>query len=272
MTRDAPAPGPVVGADAPLTAHPPPPPMLPRRAMVLAAGLGKRMRPLTNDRPKPMVMVGGRTLVDRTLDNLARSGVETAVVNLHYFADKLEAHLKARTGPPALVLSDERDALLETGGGVKRALPLLGEDPFIVCNSDVLWLDGPERALHRMARAWDDSAMDALLLTARTATAFGYEGAGDVTMDPLGRLTRRAEGRVAPLLYGGVMIVHPRLFAHAPEGAFSFNVLFDHALAEERLFGLVHDGEWCHVGTPEGVREVEAYLREWPWAVDRRFL
>ncbi len=230
----------------------------PRLAMVLAAGLGKRMRPYTETLPKPLVRVAGRTLVDRVLDRFETYGIERVVVNVHHHRGRMESHLHARPRPP-IVLSPESD-LLETGGGVKNALPYLGAAPFFVANADNLWLDGRTPTLVRMARAWNDGRMDALLLLNSGATAFGYEGLGDFFCDAEGRLRRRREREIAPDVYAGLHIVHPRLFEHAPSGAFSLNDVWDLALAEGRLFGLLHDGQWFHVGTPEGLAIAEAEL------------
>lgn len=231
---------------------------IPKRAMVLGAGLGKRMRPLTDRMPKPLVEVAGRTLIDRVLDRFAAIGVRDVVVNLHYHADKLERHL-ARRDDMRVRFSHEPE-LLETGGGVRKALPLLGAEPFFVANADVLWLDGAQSALARLACAWKDSDMDALLLLTRAATAFGYEGRGDFFLDPLGRVRRRRGHEVAPFVFAGVQILHPRLFDGAPDGAFSLNLLFDRALEAGRLWAIAHDGLWFHVGTPESVAATEAAL------------
>lgn len=232
----------------------------PTIAMVLAAGLGKRMRPLTETTPKPLLPVSGRTLIDRVLDRLQDYGVGRTVVNLHYLRKALETHLVQRREPP-IELSVEEE-LLETGGGVKHALPRLGPDPFIVVNADVLWLDGKIPALRRLAEAWNDGEMDALLLMQRAVTAVGYEGAGDYFCDPLGRLRRRRGAEIAPFIYAGVQILHPRLFREVPSGAFSLNRLYDQAQEQGRLWGVVHDGLWFHVGTPEGLEETEAALAE----------
>lgn len=241
-----------------------------RAAMVLSAGLGVRMRPLTNGLPKPLIPVAGRTMLDRTLDHLERAGVERAVVNLHYLGDRIVAHLKDRTAP-AIVFSDETDLLLETGGGTKKALPELGAGPFFALNSDTVWLDGPSSALARMRTLWDGRRMDALLMLYPTITAVGYGGAGDFFMDADGRLARRGEGKVAPFVFTGVQILHPRLFEGAPAGPFSLNRLYDKALAKRRLFGMRHDGEWYHVGTPEALAEAEAILAK-PHASRRDWL
>lgn len=230
----------------------------PRVAMVLAAGLGKRMRPYTETLPKPLVRVGGRTLIDRVLDRFEAYGVGRVVVNVHHHRGQMESHLRERTRPP-IVLSPESD-LLETGGGVKNALPHLGAATFFVANADNLWLDGRVPTLVRMARAWNDGHMDALLLLNSGATAYGYEGLGDFFCNADGRLRRRSEREVAPYVYAGVHILHPRLLRKAPDGAFSLNIVWDRALAEGRLFGLLHDGQWFHVGTPEGLAIAEAEL------------
>ena len=231
------------------------------RAFVLAAGLGKRMRPITATTPKPLVEVAGKSLVDYALDRIAEAGIPEAVVNVHYLADLMEAHLVRRRGGPAITISDERDKLLETGGGVKKALPLLGTAPFMVLNSDSFWLEGPQPNLRRLVAAWDPERMDMLLLLASAATSLGYDGPGDFHMDKEGRLTRRAEREVSPFVYAGVAILKPELFADTPEGSFSLNLLFDRAIRAERLFGLRLDGQWLHVGTPEALREAEERVK-----------
>ncbi len=231
---------------------------VPKRAMVLSAGKGLRLRPITETKPKPLVEIHGKPLLDHALDRLADASVEEAVVNLHYLGEQILTHLKGRLAPK-IIFSEEAE-LLETGGGIKKALPLLGDDPFIVVNSDVLWLDGATPMLRRLAGLWDDSAMDALLLLHPTSAAVGYHGGGDYRMDPLGRLSYRQERFVPPFVYAGVQIAHPRLFAGAPEGAFSLKPLLDRAEEAGRLYGLRHDGLWCHVGSPEEMREVEEML------------
>lgn len=228
------------------------------RAMVLAAGRGERMRPLTDERPKPMIAVKGAPMIDQVLDRLAEAGVERAVVNLHYRGDQLRRHLAGRTRP-ALAFSEE-ESLLDTGGGVARALRQLGDEAFFVANGDVVWLDGPRPALTRLAEAWDPEAMDALLLLQPGSGAFGYDGLGDFRMEPDGRLVRRVERKLAPFVYAGLQVLHPRLFEGAPEGAFSLNLLWDRALAAGRLFGLRHEGAWYHVGTPQALQAVEREL------------
>lgn len=230
----------------------------PRTAMVLAAGLGKRMRPLTETLPKPLLPVAGRTLLDRVLDRFEEADLARVIINLHYFRAAMEAHLAGRRTPP-IELSPEL-TLLETGGGVTNALPKLGAAPFYVANADVLWLDGKVPALARLARAWNEEAMDALLLLHPAVTAIGYDGAGDYFIDPLGRLRRRRGAEIAPFIFAGVQILHPRLFAQAPDGPFSLNVLYDRAEKSGRLWGLRHDGLWFHVGTPQGLAETEAML------------
>jgi MurNAc alpha-1-phosphate uridylyltransferase len=232
---------------------------MPDRAMLLAAGLGKRMRPITATIPKPLVKVAGRALIDHLLDPLALAGVDTVVVNVHYLADLLVAHL-GRRKTPRVIVSDERSALLDSGGGVKKALPHLGERPFFVLNSDSFWIDGPRPNLVRLAESWDPARMDILMLVASTATATGYDGPGDFAMDATGRLRRREEREVAPFVYAGVFIVKPELFADTPEGAFSLNLLFDRAAEADRLFGVRLDGLWLHVGTPASITEAEACL------------
>ena len=228
-------------------------------AMVLAAGLGTRMRPLTLTRPKPLIEVAGQTLIDRTLDRLAEAGIARAVVNLHYKGEMMRQHLAQRT-EPEIVFSDESDALLETGGGVARALKLLGGGTFVTVNSDMIWRDAGPSALHRLAAAWDDAAMDALLLLYPTAQVQGYAGKGDFNLMPDGRLQRRAEGETAPYIFTGVQILHARLFATAPAGAFSLNRLYDRAAQQGRLFGLCHHGKWLEVGTPDALVQAEAFL------------
>jgi MurNAc alpha-1-phosphate uridylyltransferase len=229
---------------------------VPERAMVLAAGLGTRMRPLTEAKPKPLVEVGSKALIDHVLDRLAAAGVTTAVVNVHHFADQIERHLGGRRAP-RIVLSDERAALLDTGGGVVKALPALGAKPFFHVNSDTLWIDGVKPNLERLGTAFDPEAMDALLLLASTATSVGYSGPGDFAMAADGRLNRRAEREIVPFVYAGVAMLSPSLFADAPAGAFSLNRLFDRAAENGRLFGLRLDGVWMHVGTPESIAAAE---------------
>ena len=235
---------------------------MPKSAMVLAAGLGTRMRPITASIPKPLVSVGGRPLIDHALDRLAEAGVGTAVINVHHLADKLTAHVEGRTAPE-IVVSDERDRLLETGGGVVKALPKLGSDPFFLLNSDSFWVEGPKPNLRTLAEAWNGDRMDALLMLAPTVAAIGYEGRGDFFMDGDGRLTPRSERHVAPFVYTGVAIVDPAaMFADAPEGPFSLNFLIDRVSEAGRLFGVRMDGVWFHFGTPAAIDEAERALIE----------
>lgn len=225
-------------------------------AFVLAAGMGTRMRPLTNTMPKPLVRLAGRPLLDHVLDRLQEAGCSRAVVNVHHFADQIEKHLAARTSP-RITISDERDTLLDTGGGAVRALPKLGDDPFIIHNSDSVWIEGMGGNIGRLVAAWDDNTMDALLLLAPSATSIGYDGVGDFSMDADGRLLRQSGARVAPFVFAGVSITSPRLFANAPSGPFSLNVLWNRAIEKQRLFGLRLEGIWMHVGTPAAITEAE---------------
>jgi N-acetyl-alpha-D-muramate 1-phosphate uridylyltransferase len=231
----------------------------PKTAIVLAAGLGKRMLPITATMPKPLVRVGGRTLIDFALDRLAEAGMETVVVNVHHFADMLEAHLRTRK-MPHIVVSDERGAVLETGGGVKKALGLLGRDPFVTFNSDSIWIEGPRPNLPRLIEAWDPKRMDVLMLVAPRATSIGYEGQGDFGMEPDGILRRRLPGESVPFVYAGVAVVKPEMLADTPDGAFSANVFYDRAIARGRLHGLRLDGQWLHVGEPQAIAEAEECL------------
>lgn len=227
-------------------------------AMILAAGLGKRMRPLTASQPKPLVRVAGKALIDHALDRLLDAGVARAVVNVHYLADALEAHVTARTAPQVSV-SDERGLLLETGGGMTRALPQL-PDPFFALNADNIWLDGPKSAFHDLSRRWDPAAMDALLLVVPHARAVNFDGPGDFHMDPLGKLSRRRDGRIAPFIYTGIQLVSHRLLRDAPEGPFSTNILWNRAMEEGRLYGMSFTGLWFEVGTPQAIRPTEEAL------------
>ncbi len=229
-------------------------------AMVLAAGMGKRMRPLTATQPKPMVRVAGKPLIDHTLDKLAEAGVARAVVNVHYLADSLEAHLRERESPRVIV-SDEREQLLETGGGIAKADDLL-PDPFFCLNSDNIWLDGPVSAFADLSAAWDATRMDALLLLVTHKAAHNFDGKGDFHMDAVGRLRRRASGRIAPYIFTGIQLISKRLMRDAPEGPFSTNVLWTRAIEEERLFGLAFTGQWFEVGTPQAIRPTEEALSE----------
>ena len=231
----------------------------PKTAMVLAAGLGKRMQPISARVPKPLVVAGGTALIDRCLDGLALAGIETAIVNVHYLADLVEAHLLARK-VPRIVVSDERHELLDTGGGIAKALPLLGTEPFLLRNSDSFWLEGVRANLRWLTSAWREMAMDALLLLASTVGSIGYSGRGDFFLEKDGRLARRAERTVAPFAYAGAAILHPRLFSDAPAGAFSLNLLFDRAIAAGRLFGVRLDGVWINVETPAALAAADRAL------------
>ncbi|WP_332685983.1 nucleotidyltransferase family protein [Bosea sp. (in: a-proteobacteria)] len=228
-----------------------------RRAIVLAAGLGQRMRPITDTLPKPLVAIGGKTMLDHALDRLAEAGVEQAVVNVHHLPERIESHLAARL-QPGIAISDERGLLLETGGGAKKALPLLGQEPFFSVNADSLWSENGVSNLAAMAAAWDPARMDLLLLLAEREGSVGFDGAGDFFRDGQGRLARRGAAANAPFVYAGVAILKPELFADTPEGSFSLNLLFDRAIAAGRLFGHELDGRWLHVGTPEAIPLAEA--------------
>jgi len=230
---------------------------IPESAIVLAAGRGKRMGALTDARPKPLIEIEGRALVDHVLDRLALAGVKRAVVNLHYLGDAIESHLKPRRDIK-IEFSREEEAL-ETGGGIKKALPLLGES-FYAVNADVFWLDGKIPALARLARKFAHGNQDAVLLMQRSTTAVGYEGPGDFFLDPMGLPRRRREREIAPQVFAGVEILHRRLFENAPEGAFSINLLWDRAIEQGRLGGMVHDGEWYHIGTPAGLASASERL------------
>lgn len=231
-------------------------------AMVLAAGFGMRMRPLTLTTPKPLIKVAGKSLLDYGFDRLREAKVETAVVNGHYLADQIEDWCLKQHNPQT-IFSSERDAILDTGGGIVRALPLLGDEPFFVLNADCFWLDGPVPALERLEQTWDDATMDCLLLVCNPKQTTGYDGKGDFVLDEAGRLSRRAQQPDAQAYaYIGGYLVHPRFFKNSPQGAFSTNVLWDRAIAQKRLFGLAHDGHWLHVGTVDAIAEAEVHLRQ----------
>jgi MurNAc alpha-1-phosphate uridylyltransferase len=230
-----------------------------KKAMILAAGLGSRMRPITNKTPKPLVQVNSHALIDHAIDRLVEGGVTDVVVNLHYLGDQVERHLGQRE-KPNITFSWELDELLETGGGVKNALKQLGNDPFWVVNCDSIWLNGPQKMMSRAIEQWDPGKMDALLVLHSTVDAYGYEGQGDFQADPNGLLTRRPELEVTPWLFTGIQILDPRAFDHTHGGAFSLNVIYDSMIENARLYGMVHDGEWFHVGTPEGLEEVEGFM------------
>jgi N-acetyl-alpha-D-muramate 1-phosphate uridylyltransferase len=228
----------------------------PSKAMVLAAGLGLRMRPLTDRMPKPLVRVAGRALLDHVLDKLGDTGVNEAIVNVHYLPDQIIEHVAARTRP-RVVISDERDRVLGTGGGVVKALPLLGDAPFFHVNADTMWIDGVRPNLARLAETFDPARMDILLLMAPTTSSIGYGGSGDYAMLPDGALRKRREHQVVPFVYAGAAIMSPSLFINAPAGEFSLTRMFDRANEQERLFGLRLDGVWMHVGTPDAVHAAE---------------
>lgn len=227
-------------------------------AMVLAAGMGKRMRPLTAKQPKPMVRVAGKPLVDHTLDKLAEAGIARAVVNVHYLADSLEAHLAERS-VPKITISDEREQLLETGGGIVKAAAHL-PDPFFCLNSDNIWLDGPVNAFAELSAFWDAEEMDALLLLVTHKAAHNFSGKGDFHMDSLGRLRRRQSGRIAPYIFTGIQLISKRLMRDAPEGPFSTNLLWTRAIEEGRLYGMAFTGQWFEVGTPQAIGPTEEAL------------
>ena len=229
--------------------------------MIMAAGLGMRMRPLTDDRPKPLVTVGGRALIDHALDRLAAAGVGMVVINLHYKAQMLRDHLAARRDID-IRYSLESDALLGTGGGVAQALPQFGGEAFFVLNSDSIWMEHGAPMLPRMMKEWDATRMDGLLLLADRATALGYDGRGDFVMDAGGHLGRVPAGATSPFAYPGAQIIHPRMFAHSPQGEFSTNLMWDRAIASGRLYGTALDGKWIHVGDPAARAEAEALLAQ----------
>jgi MurNAc alpha-1-phosphate uridylyltransferase len=233
----------------------------PTRAMILAAGLGTRMAPLTATRPKPLIEVRGKALIDHAIDHLIRGGVNYFVVNVHYMAEMLMAHLKKRKDVE-IHICDETGAILDTGGAIAKALPYFKGEPFFTHNSDSLWVEGMGSALGRMKTRWDPDAMDALMLLASTVTAIGFDGRGDFEMDSLGLLKRRGELKLAPFVWTGLQIVHPRLFEGAPKGRFSINPLWDKAIEKGRLFGIRLDGVWIHVGTPQGLHDAESFLRD----------
>ena len=233
---------------------------VPHTAMIMAAGLGKRMRPLTATKPKPLIEVGGKALLDHVLEKLRAAGVKNVVVNVHYLADAVEAHLASRAHGLEVVISDERRQLMETGGGLVKAAPLIDCDPFIAINSDNLWVDGPADTLKLLAAHWDDARMDALLLLVPLARAENHKGMGDFHMDRSGRVRRRDKGHVAPFVFTGVQMMAKRLLRDAPEGPFSTNLLWDRAIEAGRCFGAVHQGLWFDVGTPSSIPMTEAAL------------
>ena len=232
-----------------------------KTAMVLAAGFGTRMRPLTDRVPKPLLRLAGRALIDHALDRLVEVGIERAVVNVHHFAGQIEAHLQGRIAP-GIIISDERQCILETGGGVRKALPHIGREAFIIHNSDAVWSEGANSNLKMLVDAWDEGRMAALLLLARRDSSIGYDGLGDFHLDTEGRLQRRKKGEDAAYVFAGVSILASRLFEGIHDEAFSLNVIFDRASAEGALFGAVLEGTWMHVGTPQALLEAESYLNE----------
>jgi MurNAc alpha-1-phosphate uridylyltransferase len=232
-----------------------------KRAMVLAAGFGQRMQPLTNGKPKPLVPVKGVPLIDYGLARLSEAGCDTIVVNVHYLADQIEAWAKRNTSP-RIIISDERLELLDTGGGIVKALPLLGSEPFFVVNSDSIWIDQGRPALERLRAAWDSARMDCLLLLCPPERTVGYDGHGDFLKDAAGRIFGRVKPGEKGLAYIGAYLVHPRLFANVRLSKFSMNLLWDRAIAEKRLFGIEHEGLWLHVGTPEAIALAERALKE----------
>ncbi len=233
----------------------------PTRAMIMAAGLGTRMRPLTSDLPKPLVRVAGKPLIDHVMDRLIAAGVKTFVVNVHYQADKLKAHLAARKDVE-IVISDETESIMDSGGGVAKALPHFRGEPFFHANSDTLWVEGTRPALERLKSRWNTETMDGLMLLAPTVNTVCYDGRGDFLMDAEGRISRVGEQRIAPFVWTGVEILHPRLFAGAPGGKFSINPLWDKAIGHGRLFGVRLDGVWMHIDRPSAIAEAEKYLAD----------
>ncbi len=233
---------------------------VPQTAIVLAAGFGTRLKPITDHTPKPLIPVAGRTLLDRCLDRLAETGVRRAIVNIHWLGSQIREHLKSRRDME-IVVSDESDLLLETGGGIAKALPLLGETPFIAVNADLIWRDDSgETAIQRLAASFDPSNMDGILLLQPRESADGHGGPGDFFREADGKLRRRGTQVSAPYVYTGVQILQPALFRDAPTGAFSLNTLYDRAIAAGRLYGLVHHGSWMDVGTHDGLKHAEAML------------
>jgi len=229
-------------------------------AMVMAAGLGTRMRPLTDNRPKPLVEVAGKAMIDHCFEKLVEAGIGKAVVNVHYCADMMEAHLAALAYPIDIRVSDERAQLLETGGGLVQAEPMIAEDIFFCINSDNLWTDGPTNSLHQLSELWNEERMDALLLLIPRETAHNYHGDGDFHLDGDKRISRKLPGQTAPLIYSGIQLISKRLLRDAPTGAFSTNIFWERAIGEGRLFGAVHEGQWFEVGSPQAIAPTEAVL------------
>lgn len=233
---------------------------VPPTAMVMAAGLGTRMRPLTDDKPKPLISVAGEPLIDHVLGHLAAAGVKRAVINVHYLPDQIEAHLRSHAHGLDIAISDEREMLLETGGGLVRAEPLIDCDPFLSVNSDNMWIDGPVDTLRLLASHWDDDKMDALLLLVPHARAFNHGGQGDFHMSRSGRIRRREKKRIAPFVFTGIQMISKRLLRDAPSGPFSTNILWNRAIEEGRCFGAVHQGLWFDVGSPQAIGRTEALI------------
>jgi N-acetyl-alpha-D-muramate 1-phosphate uridylyltransferase len=232
---------------------------IPAIAMVFAAGLGTRMRPVTDNIPKPLVKVGGRTLIDHSLDRLAELGVCKAIVNVHYLPDMIIDHLRGRT-QPQIIISDERDRLLDQGGGIRKVMAEIGDKPFFVCNTDAFWIEGPLDNLHRLAAAWNPESMDILLLVASTAQSIGVDWPGDFMMDQAGRLTKRTTQEMAPFVYSGIGILKPELFANEAREIFGLAEYFFVAAQKGRLYGQRLDGQWLHVGRPETIAEADAAI------------
>lgn len=232
-----------------------------KSAMVMAAGLGTRMRPLTNDRPKPLVEVGGKPLIQFTLDKLREAGVHNIVVNIHYLPEMMEDYLASEAADFDLHISDERDLLLETGGGLVKAFPHLPDDPFYCINSDNIWTDDNVPSLVKMAEMWDGEQMDALLLLVPIDRAFNHRGKGDFFLDEAGRLNRRGQADNAPFVYSGIQLISHNLLRDPPAGPFSTNILWDRARAEGRLFGCMHEGDWFDIGHPAAITATEEILK-----------
>lgn len=232
----------------------------PETAMVLAAGLGTRMRPLTDQIPKPMVRLRGRPLIDHVLDRIAAAGISRAVVNVHHFPQAIETHLAHRDAPK-IEISDERGEVLDTGGGIVKALPKLGKTPFLIHNSDSVWIEGVGSNLDRLIKAWDPGRMDTLMLLALGSASLGYDGPGDFEMDAAGLVKRRTPRKIAPFVFTGVSIAHPRLFDGAPKGSFSLNAVWDRAIERDRVYGIRLEGTWMHVGTPQALDDAEKWIK-----------
>ena len=230
--------------------------VMPDHVMVFAAGLGTRMRPVTNTMPKPMIPIAGRPMLDHMLDRFAAAGVANAIVNVHYLGEQIIDHVTSRT-QPKITISDERAKLLDQGGGIKKVLPQLGDAAFFICNTDALWVEKEHDNIKRLAAAWNPDTMDILMLVADRVTSIGVDWPGDFTLGDDGRLTKRAEGTTAPLVYTGVAILKPELFADETDEVFRLAPTFWAAAAKGRLHGLRLEGLWLHVGTPEAIGEAE---------------